>query len=41
MTVTSMTSENVITLKVSLVFDFTDVSYVSSAGLRELLVCRK
>ena len=24
-----------------LVFDFTDVSYVSSAGLRELLVCRK
>ena len=65
MTVTSMISENVVTLKVSgrldtetssqfreemkqipqnaekLIFDFTDVNYVSSAGLRELLVCRK
>lgn len=65
MTVTSIVSENVITLKVSgrldtetssqfreeikqipqnaekLIFDFTDVNYVSSAGLRELLVCRK
>ena len=65
MTVTSIISENVVTLKVSgrldtetssqfreemkqipqnaekLIFDFTDVNYVSSAGLRELLVCRK
>ena len=65
MTVTSMISENVVTLKVSgrldtetssqfreemkqipqnaekLIFDFTNVNYVSSAGLRELLVCRK
>ena len=65
MTVTSMISENVVTLNVSgrldtetssqfreemkqipqnaekLIFDFTDVNYVSSAGLRELLVCRK
>ena len=65
MNVTSIISENVVTLKVSgrldtetssqfreemkqipqnaekLIFDFTDVNYVSSAGLRELLVCRK
>ena len=65
MTVTSIISENVVTLKVSgrldtetssqfreemkqipqnaekLIFDFTNVNYVSSAGLRELLVCRK
>ena len=65
MTVTSIISENLVTLKVSgrldtetssqfreemkqipqnaekLIFDFTDVNYVSSAGLRELLVCRK
>ena len=65
MNVTSIISENVVTLKVSgrldtetssqfreemkqipqnaekLIFDFTNVNYVSSAGLRELLVCRK